>query len=386
MKQNAKTFRTIYFLNFLLALSWALPSYVESSYLGQFVSVQYIGLVLAAATAAILPVALFYPYLIQRHGNYHIMQIGLLSTILLLLALFCARSGWAAILLFIVYYIPASLLAINIDVFLEDVSDDRHTGKIRSNLLLAANIAWVCSPLIMGWIAANGNYGNVFLAAALALLPATCILLYQSKILRDRYRYFSRPPSELLSVIVKNPNLSKIFLLALALRFFYFIMVMYIPLHLHQNLGFSWTTIGWVLTVMLVPFLIIQPPAGRIADRYLGEQEMMIAGFVIMAVSTFIIFFTTSLNPLWWAALLFFTRVGAALVEAMQESYFFKQVDRRDVDLINLYRNVGSAGWLLGATFAFIVLLFLPFAFLFLLLALVMVIALWPALTLCDTK
>ncbi|MDD5109919.1 MAG: MFS transporter [Patescibacteria group bacterium] len=386
LRRNPRAFHLIYLLNFLLALSWALPSYMESSYLGQFVSVQYIGVCLAVSNAVVLPVAWYYPSLIRRFSNYRVMLTALSLTVLGLLALAVAQQRWVALTVFAAYYIPASLLAINIDVFLEDISDDRHTGRIRANLLLAANIAWAAAPVAMGWLAASNRYPLVFCAAAVSLLPAIAVLMAQKHHLRDHFRYSSRTPRRLFAAVRSNPNLPRLFLLALALRFFYFIMVMYIPFYLHSNLGFGWPTIGWIMTVMLLPFLFVQPPAGRIADRYLGEQEMMIAGFVIMAVTTGIIFFTTSNNPLVWAAILFATRVGAALVECMQETYFFKQVDRRDVDLINLYRNLGPAGWLIGALFSAIVLSFLPLLHIFLLLALLMLAALWPAMRLQDTN
>ncbi|TSC77066.1 MAG: Uncharacterized protein G01um101431_249 [Parcubacteria group bacterium Gr01-1014_31] len=386
MRANKKTFHLIYLLNFLLALAWALPAYIESAYLQATAGPKAVALFLSAATLVTAVVVFFYPRLIRRVSNYRAMVPVLVANFVLLSALAFATHAGAIFFIFIAYYTTGTLLGINIDVFLEDISDDEHTGRIRTNLLMVANISWVLAPLVMGLLADGERYRLVFMAAATALLPALLLLALQRRSMRDRFAYRSRHFHQLLAAVWRDPNLVKIFSLALVLRFFYFIMVLYIPLHLHHALGFSWGTIGWILTVMLLPFLLLQFPAGRIADRFLGEKEIIITGLLTMIVFTGLIFFTRSTSPVVWAGILFMTRVGAALVEAMQEVYFFKHISRQDVDLINLFRDLGPVGWLGASLFSLTVLSFFTIPYLFLFLAVILMTALRPALTLVDTK
>ena len=163
-------------------------------------------------------------------------------------------------------------------------------------------------------------------------------------------------------------------------------MVLYTPIYLHQQFGFSWQVLGIVFTVMLLPFVILQMPAGSLADKYLGEKEIMATGLLIMMIFTGLIFFLRSPSIYVWTAVLFMTRVGASLVEVMQESYFFKHVDSEDMDLISLFRDLRPAGWLLGSLVSVAILQFLPVQFIFLFLAVVLLLALRPVLVLQDTK
>jgi MFS family permease len=171
--------------------------------------------------------------------------------------------------------------------------------------------------------------------------------------------------------MLKNNNLRPVFFSALSLQMFYSIAVLYIPIHLNQNLNIPWSELGWVFTIMLLAFIIIEWPAGILADRKLGEKEMMIAGNIIIATSCISIYLNSSSSILIWTWLLLFSRVGAALCESMEEVYFFKQVTDRDLGLINLFRQTRTIGWLIGSSFAAIILFFTNIPSLFLVMGLI---------------
>lgn len=386
MQKNKKTFALIYGLNFLIALAWALPTYIESSYLGLLFAVRWVSPILLAATVATFVAVFFYPRYIRRYTNFRAMLIALAATTGALFVLATTQDRWVVLIIFMAYYVTATLLAINIDVFLEDISDDARTGRIRGYLLTIANAAWVIAPVMMGGLVGDANYRRAFLAGGLVLIPAILILFSSRNAMSDRYRYRNRPLKRLVRIVRGNVNLKCIFTISLILRFYYFITAMYVPLYLHYALGFHWITIGWILTVMLLPYVFLQVPAGWISDRWLGEQELLVGGLAIITIFTGLIYFTTSGNPMVWAFLLFSTRIGTALVEAMTEIYFFKQINRRDVDLINLFRNLWPFGWLLASLFAALMLLFLPLPYLFLFSTIALSFAIVPALTLRDTR
>ncbi len=386
-KERRKVFIIIYLLGFLWAISTALPSYIHSSFLEQFVSLRYVGLYITLATFLTLLSISIFPVFIRRFSNYRVMMTLLFLNIIGVLFLVQAENRWLVLLFFVVVYVSLNLLAINLDIFLENVSDDQHTGRIRSTFLTVMNIGWVISPLLMGFLTGEENrYWLVYLLAGLALVPAIFILFSQRKIVRDHVHYKNRKLKEILQIILNNKNLACIYLVSLVLRFFYALMVLYTPIYLHQQFGFSWQVLGVVFTVMLLPFVILQMPAGALADKYLGEKEIMATGFLIMMIFTGLIFFLQSTSIYVWAAVLFMTRVGASLVEVMQESYFFKHVDSEDMDLISLFRDLRPAGWLLGSLVSVAILQFLPVQFIFLFLAVVLLLALRPVLVLQDTK
>ena len=100
--------------------------------------------------------------------------------------------------------------------------------------------------------------------------------------------------------------------------------------------------------LMLFPFLLLEAPLGLVADKVLGEKELLIAGFSVMALATGSIYFVTSHSFAVWALILSITRVGAAMVEIMTETYFFKKVDGGDAAIVGLNRTVRPFAGMVG--------------------------------------
>jgi MFS family permease len=139
---------------------------------------------------------------------------------------------------------------------------------------------------------------------------------------------------------------------------------------------------------MLLPFIFIQIPTGRLADRRLGEKEMLSIGFIIMALSTIIMYFINSSSLIIWALILFGTRVGASVVEIMCDVYFFKKVDNCNANLISFYRMARPFAYITAPLIASIVLSFSGFGinYLFLVLGVMMFSGLVFSLSILDTK
>jgi MFS family permease len=386
MIKNRKTFVLIYVFAFFWALSSALVSYIQSSYLGAFVDIKYVGLLVALATVFNLLAIWRFPRFIRRCSNYKVSFV-----LIIVLAASCFLLGhlkivWLVALFFIVNFSATNLLGINIDIFLEDISQDVKTGRIRTRFMTIVNAAWVFSPLVMGNIAGVNAYAAVYFWSGIVLLPAIILLFWEKRWFKDAVKYKDRAFGRIGELFFASRNLRNILITQLILRLFYCWMVIYTPLYLHNELGISWPQIGIIFTIMLLPFVIFQIPAGFLADRYWGEKEILIIGLFIMGGATGIMFFINSASILVWAAILFLSRTGASLTEAMCESYFFKLVDKQDIDLIGLYRNLAPLGWLIGSLLASAILLILSLKFLFLILEVALFYAVYPSAELKDTK
>lgn len=161
---------------------------------------------------------------------------------------------------------------------------------------------------------------------------------------------------------------------------------MYVPLYMATEIGMSWDVIGNIIAVGLFAFVIIEYPAGWLADNKIGETEMMATGFFILAASTALISTFDADHILPWMILTFATRVGASLVEVTAESYFFKQVKANDSNLISLFRLARPVANLFGALLGVVCLLFLPFQYIFIVLGLILFSGIFFASHLVDTK
>jgi len=386
--KNKLSVKLIISLAFSLALVEAISSYVQSSYLSSIVSLSQVALIFTVATSLTIVMTAIHPALIIRRGNYYSAIFASTGLIVSHFALSFCHQPWIIISAFILRYICLTLLFLNLDVALESISNNQETGRIRTEYLTAINLAWLASPLIMSNIVDGNHYARSY---GLGLIVATVLfflLLFNRRALNQKLTFDPKEINWLKSLLImfKRTNLRAVYLSSLVLQMFFALAVLYIPIYLHQNLAMPWSELGWVFTAMLIPFVILQYPAGLIADKLLGEKELLISGIAIIACCCVVIYLTNNTTVWFWAILLFASRVGAALAESMQEVYFFKQVDVADIGLINLFRQTRVSGWLLGTLLASALLTSMSIPGLFLVMAGILCLNLWSLRKIVDTR
>jgi len=119
----------------------------------------------------------------------------------------------------------------------------------------------------------------------------------------------------------------------------------------------------------------------------IGEKEMLIFGFLFMIISTLAFPFIKIPILIMFALILFATRIGAATVEVMSESYFFKKVTKEDADEIAFFRNTLPVSFIIAPAFATLILLFVPnLSYLYFILGAILGLGLLLSLRLKDTN
>ena len=115
---------------------------------------------------------------------------------------------------------------------------------------------------------------------------------------------------------------------------------------------------------------------------------MLIAGFFITILSVLVIPFIKEPSLWLWAFILFMTRVGAATVEVMSESYFFKVINKDECpNEISFFRNTFALSYIIAPALAIPILLFVPsFKYLFFVLSAILLIGFFITLKLRDVK
>ena len=118
----------------------------------------------------------------------------------------------------------------------------------------------------------------------------------------------------------------------------------------------------------------------------MGEKELLNIGIILIAVSTALLSFIAEANVALWALALFITRIGASIVEVMNDTYFFKQINASDADIISFFRNTRPLAYSIAPLIATVVLFVTDYRFLFLTLGAIMLSGLYFSLQLKDTK
>src|SRR5690606_36525455 len=136
-------------------------------------------------------------------------------------------------------------------------------------------------------------------------------------------------------------------------HFFYAVAVIYMPLYLYMTIGFSWANIGFLLLLANIPFIVLGYPVGKIADEYIGEKEMMMAGLCIAALGVFGFIMSDSTSIVSWAIILIISRIGISILETTTESYFFKKKAHDDAEILSIQRNAIPLAYLIVPLLAF---------------------------------
>ena len=383
---NKSRLSVLFILAFFFSVNMALTSYINSSFLEQFASPKVLGLIYMAGSALTLFILLKLPFILTKIGNYK-MILGFIALSIISLSFFSffGSTLWV-IIFFIIYMMTNSIIYASLDEFVEYYSKVSKVGSIRGVYFTIQNIGWIASPFLAGVLVETIGFRVPYTVALVAMIIMFFGVLFWLHTYRDP-KYFEHVRfKRLISDVKKYPGVYGSYWVNVILNFFYAWMIVYAPIYLHETIGFGWETIGIMFTVMLVPFIVLQFPLGRLADKYIGEKEIMITGLCIMAVSVVGVGLLNSTNPIIWGALLFLTRIGASATEIAIETYFFKQVTPTDTGFLGFYRSAHPVSYILGTLVASLLLLIMPMQYIFFVLAFIILIGVYFASKLIDTK
>lgn len=342
-------FIPVFVTTFFLSLNFGSLIYVNSTYLGNFFGPNLVSALFIVG--AIGNAALFFsmPWALRIFGKKRLLFITLLILLASTLGLNFSSTAFAIASAFAIYSSFLFIAYFVLDIFLEKESTDGYTGEIRGLYFSTMNAGIALGPMLLSILDIGDELKRIYLVGAMLLiipfLISIWILLTRKHSHISHTAYSPRLP---FGVWWRHRSLRAVTFAKLTLEIFFAIMVIYTPIYLHGVMGFEWSELGIIFTVMLLPFVFLEWPAGELADRLWGEKEMMTAGFFISGAMLLIMPFMDK-TFFGWMAILFASRVGAALIEIMTESYFFKKIDAGDAGLISIFRLARPVGIIAGS-------------------------------------
>lgn len=377
--------KIIYLAGFLFSVPLALTSYVNSSYLKEYISEYGVGILYTVASILAILFLFRMPKILTRHGNKKFIIVSGIVTLVSLGLIALSENIYVIVPAFVLFFIGSDLILASLDIFVEDFSTNKSIGRFRGIYLTFVNLAWVISQMISGSIIKKSSFTGIYLFSSLFIILMILVFVFLLKNFKD-------PDYKRVSVlktfkhILRNSKLHKIYTIFFILKFFFAWMIIYTPIYLHEEIGFGWNQIGTIFSIMLLPFVLLTFPIGKLSDK-IGEKKMLILGFVICSIFTLFIPFI-GIKAVWvFASILFMTRVGAALIEAMSEIYFFRIVSEADADVIAFFKNTYPLSFVVAPLVATVILFFLPhFSLLYPILSVILLLGLILSLRLKDVK
>ena len=325
--------------NFFSSMHFFLIIYVVTPFLATFLPDNQTGLVVALGAVGTL---LAFPLMPKLAGKHGVRKTAIIISACIGVALFVLASQppfWLAAIALAFVCGASPFIQYLLDLLLEATgAEPGEMGRVRTAFITAGNIALILAPLIIAFLLDGTNeYWRIFFVAGASLAPFITLLLFE-KLPEQPPRHHAKLVESCQCLLQKADIRAAIFGNGV-LQFFYHLAPFYIPLYLHEVLGMPWSQLGWMFAVMLLPFVLIEYPAGYIADRFIAEKELLIAGFVLTSVAFGALAFVTTHTPIYVIVIvLVLSRTGSALVEAMVEGHFFKRVAPEDANTMTLYR------------------------------------------------
>lgn len=383
----APTRRAVYSLNFILTTIVAATTYFNTPLLlSRGVSESMIGIIYACAALTTIGFLVLIPQLFSRLGNYRSLQLLALSSMGAMFGIALSSTALTTITLFIVLGVAVAAVGVLLDIILEgSMPSEKTTGATRGLYLTMANLAWFVAPAAAGMLSAQGSFAPLFVVSALLIIPIMSIAAYSLRGIRNHH-YPSLHPLATFARLKNNENVLLVFGAQFLLRLFFTMMVIYIPMYLTVDIGMSLADLGLIISYAMAAYLIVEWPAGRLGDSLLGEKELMAVGFFIAAAATALLSIIHAPLVWVWALILFGSRIGAAILDIMTESYFFKHVGGHDADIVSAFRMLGPLAYIIGPIIGSILLLFTSVGNIFAVLALIMLFGIPLALSLEDTR
>lgn len=372
--------RHIFGISLLYSFQTGLILYFNSSLLVERgFSEQAAGALFSAGYALMLLLLFLVPRILRTVGNRRAFSGGLLVLGSALLGVsFVDNQLVTAFLLPLALALITVLYAI-LDLALIAVSSDVHKVAGRRGLYTTlVHVGYIAAQLLSAYLLITGQFSLLYGIAGTLFI----VLAGISYTLLNRFKdpvYEKADWPGVVRRLVSSKDLRNTFFVQFLLSSFYAIMVVYTPLYLLDHVSVPVEELGLIFAIMLLPFVILMVPVGRLEDSVWNEREVLITGFAVIAFATVALSLITSVSVVVWALALFATRVGAALVEIGVDAYFFKHVHGGDSGEVSAYRMITPLAFMVAPLLGAILISFAPFYFIFILLSGVMLLGILPS-------
>ncbi len=289
-----------------------------------FRSSAIVGLYVALYSAFCMVVGLFANELFRQFSKVKVFYFS----VLMLAACYAMMSFSIRPMTFITLDftsgIAITLVGVLIPLFMSDFSGKIGMAKLNSRYHLWLNIGALFAPMIA--VAIAGQFGNraAFMASAVIYLACWGFFKYY-RIVQEDKQIKPVDPRKTFRALWKNtlaffrrPGMTRAYIVNFGYYSLRAMRYLYVPIVVIEN-GFSKDTLGWVLTLGIIPYLILSELMGHLVRRF-GKKVWLMTGFLSFAAFSVLATFTSGYPLL---AIFIMWQVSGALMESVHDLLFF---------------------------------------------------------------
>lgn len=220
--------------------------------------------------------------------------------------------------------IAITLVGVLIPLFMSDFSRGIGMAKLNARYHLWLNIGALFAPMIAVAIAGHFNNRAAFFASALIYLAGWAFFKY-FRIVQEDKKIKPTDPRRTARALWKNTvaffrrdGMTRAYLVNFGYYSLRAMRYLYVPIVVIEN-GFSKDTLGWVLTLGIIPYLVLSELMGKLVHKF-GKKIWLISGFLSFAFFSVIATFASGITLL---AMFVLWQISGALMESVHDLLFF---------------------------------------------------------------
>ena len=220
--------------------------------------------------------------------------------------------------------IAITLSQMLIPLFMSDFSAGIGMARLNSRYHLWLNIGALFAPLIAVWVATSFNNRAAFMASSIIYVLAWMFFKWFHIVQPDK-KIKPVNPRRTMRALWRNaraffaaPGMLRAYLINFAYYALRAIRLLYVPIVVIE-VGFSKDTLGWVLTIGIIPYLILSELMARAVRKY-GKNIWLVLGFGSFAGLSAVATLVTGYPLL---AIFVLWQISGALMEPVHDLLFF---------------------------------------------------------------
>ena len=367
LRRNFKKTTEMSLIRLVTSSSFAIFVTVWALYLKSFnLSNSVIGFIAAALMLVSFIFSFYSPFILEKFGDYVILKLSVFMIFISFLLIYLFDNLYAFIILSFIYTILYVLKTDSFDILFRDESDSESLNKAEGLMYALFNFGLFVGPFIAGYVMQLFNIRSTFLIAGLLMLGAY-FMFYSMKAQIPYKEKIKNSESvlHLAKAFVEYKKTILPFLIVCGMYIWWSMIYIYIPLYIIDS-GFDASIIGFFIGIVLLPLVIMDYFIGVLSQKY-GFRKFFITGYFILFLLSLIMFFIHG-NLYYVLVLCFIASFMIALIDPLQDSYFFKQITRSSDEerFYPIFATSEYFGHFIGRVAPAIVLLFLPVHYIFL--------------------
>ncbi|MBO7645137.1 MAG: MFS transporter [Alphaproteobacteria bacterium] len=233
------------------------------------------------------------------------------------------------------YVTQASLTLINIllPLFISDFSKGIGMEKLNARFHLWANVGALFAPVFAMTVVSHfaGNYRTPFLAAGIIYFSGLLFfkhfgIVQQDKVLKHvTIRRTIRALRIGTKAFFNRPGMLQAYMVNFGFYALRSMRLLYVPIVVIEN-GFSNETLGIILSLGILPYIIIESFIGKLMKKY-GIKIWLTLGFLLFALCSF---FATFVSGHWLLVIFILWQIPGAFMEASHDLLFFNEMPKQE--------------------------------------------------------